>query len=309
MNATRSMTGFGRAERAIDATTVLTIEMSSVNHRGFDARLRVPDCLSSEQPAIVSRLRHALGRGSVTLKCELVSLANREPAAPSPLVNRDYLVATWATLEPIVANGDLPAAAAYALLARAPEAFASTPRSTAPDPAFAAQHFDLYRACEREATATLLGTQEDEGTALAAELEQLIDTAAETRVQLGARAAGVPALQLETLRKRAADLLGSAAPGDPSPNGQMLERELALLAARGDVTEELARLDVHLEALRDTLHGGDFTKGRRLEFLCIELGREANTCASKLNDGGARSLCIDLKLIIERIREQVLNLA
>ena len=302
------MTGFGRAERAIDASTSLAVEVSSVNHRGFDARLRLPDGLSSEQPAALGRLRQALCRGSVTLKCELVSLSARETAAPAPRVNRDYLIATWAAIESMVANGDLPAPAAHAVLGRAPHAFAMPARTPGPERPIEAEHVDLYRACEREATRALLDTQEKEGTALASELERLAATAAKARAQLGVLAAGLPALQLEALRKRASELLAGAAEGDAGPNSLMLERELALLAARADVTEELTRIDVHLAALRDTLNGEEPTKGRRLEFLCIELGREVNTCASKLNDGGARSLCVDLKLVVERIREQVLNL-
>jgi uncharacterized protein (TIGR00255 family) len=286
---TKSMTAFARETRTADEGE-LTWELRSVNHRFFEPFVRLPEDLRSLEPAVRERLAASLGRGK--LDCTL-----RYAAAPGASggvrVNRAYL-------EQLVAAG----AEVAGILGRPAEA----------------QPFDLLRwpgVLQEEPTD--LDTVGKQALALLGKaLESLIATRAREGERLAAlireRCEGLGACVeaarermpqvMEEVRRRILERLGEVrAELDPG----RLEQELALLAQRLDVDEEMDRMQAHIEEVLSVLASTE-PVGRRLDFLMQELNREANTLGSKSADVQVTRLAVDMKVLIEQMREQVQNI-
>jgi uncharacterized protein (TIGR00255 family) len=142
-----------------------------------------------------------------------------------------------------------------------------------------------------------------EGTKLAAIVTQLTEEIAVLAKAAASAAAGRPEAIAKRMREQIAELMGSV----PGPSEERLAQEIALIVARGDVREELDRLGAHVAAARELVTQGSAV-GRRLDFLCQELNREANTLCSKASDLELTRIGLDLKAAIERLREQVQNI-
>ncbi len=285
------MTGYGAGEASFGRGS-LGVEARTVNHRSLEVRVHVPPELADAAMALEQAARARLGRG----RCEIVARA-RGAWAGEPRLDVERArgaLADLARLRDELAPGEpVP----LSLLAAVPELFA---RPAGGDDGGA-----------REALGRALGAALDaldaararEGRALAAELGArsarlgpLLD-AIEAR-----RAAGARALS-ERVRERVRALAGEAAASlDPG----RLELELALAAERGDVTEELTRVRIHLEAFGELL-GREGPVGRELDFLLQEMLREMNTLGSKCQDAAAARAAVGAKAEIERLREQVQN--
>lgn len=286
-----SMTGFGRAAGEWRGAA-WTWELRSVNGRGLDVRLRLPGGLDGLEPALREAAAGALGRGNVnatlTLKRDETprvapdaamleqvlqlaqELAARIPGAPPP--RAEALLALPGVLRPVQAERDEEAEAA--LQAALQEGFAA-------------------------ALQGLVAARRAEGARLAAVLATLLDEIAALVGEAAALAAEQPALQRERLRAALADLQAQV------PE-ERLAQEVALLAQRADVREEIDRLGAHIEAARALLAEGARV-GRKLDFLVQEFVREANTLCSKSASVGLTAQGLALKAAIERLREQVQN--
>jgi len=282
------MTGYGRARASHGALTA-EVEVRSVNGRHLGVRARLPGEWVRVEAKVEAAVRKRVDRGTVDVFVRL----EHEGARPRPRVDRE-LLAVYAEALDELGGGD------RAHLLRLPGVIQLE------EPAPSARSGErAILAALGEALDALLTASEAEGRRLARVLERELRTLERhlrAAVRLGPSSV---ARQHAGLRKRAADLLGGERLDADDP---ALCRELALLAQKADVTEELDRLSSHLDALRETA-GGEGGVGRALEFLLQELGREANTVGSKANDVRLTERVVAMKGCVERLREQAANVA
>lgn len=271
-------------------------EARSVNHRHLKVTLRVQGALPELGPEVEERARLRLARGHVTLG--LVYAAAQGARAGRRIERAAFLAAAADLSEAALAAG-LPPVTASDVLAL-PGVIAAGPESAEETAPLVA---DALSAVDGVLLA-LQASRAREGAALARECERLLAAIAEATSSLEQRAAEVPAALKARLTQRLAELLGPTAAGvEPT----VLAREVALLAEKSDVREELTRLAAHVAHARQLLAEGGAV-GRPLDFLAQELGREANTVGSKANDLALTRTVIALKADVERLREQVQNL-
>jgi len=288
------MTGFGSAEGNVLGGR-LSIEIRSVNHRYYNPHLKLPFELSGVEGALRDRLRQLLERGHVTVTARWIDAPPREVggAVAVDLARARQVVAAAKELKKhLKLKGDVD----LAFVARQPEVLA--PHQ---DGIPAAQWSEVAPIAER-AVRELLGMRAREGAALAAELGGRL-----AALEAGARAVEQRAperltAELARLKKAVAEL----AAGVPVDE-QRLAVEVALMADRVDITEELVRLRTHLAACREALVA-DGAVGKQLGFLAQELLREVNTIGSKANDAGITQAVIAMKGELEKFREQLDNL-
>lgn len=291
---TASMTGFASVEGSGHGWR-WSFELRSVNGKGLDLRLRIPDWVPGLEQALRGRVRAVAARGSVTLALRLVPDADQAAGLDPRAVE--------AALERIRAVERIAAHQGRELVPlRATDILALRPERQAADEAQAAE---LLQALLAHADAELLPAfdraRRDEGHALDAILNARLDEIGDLLSRAGDAAEARRAGQGDVLRA-AIDRLSAEVTLDPD----RLAQELALIWVRQDVTEELDRLAAHLAAARDLI-AADGPKGRRLDFLLQEVAREANTLCAKSQDAALTALGLDLKTVIDQVREQVQN--
>ncbi len=288
-----SMTGFGRAEGQV-AGCAWVWELRSVNGRGLDLKLKLSPGLEALEPGLREEAGHTLRRGNVggtlSLKRE-----DRVRSAPDPAVLDDY-VRLALELAARIPGAPVPRAE---LLLALPGALKAAPVEEAglPEAAVAA-----VRTGFTAALASLAAARAGEGARLGAVLVAQIDHVAALCAEARVQAADQPRLQQARMMDAVAGLLADM-------NGLSAERvaqEVALLAARSDVREELDRLDAHVAAARALLAEG-VGVGRRFDFLVQEFGREVNTLCSKSASVALTATGLALKAVLEQVREQVQN--
>jgi uncharacterized protein (TIGR00255 family) len=290
-----SMTGFARSAGSVEGLA-WTWELRSVNGRGLELRLRLPPGFDALEPALREMAAKVLRRGNVSATL-MVRRDEAPRLAPDPAALEQVLALATALAARIE---DAPPVRAEALLAL-PGVL--RPAAAEPDPDIAEAQAEAVRAGFAEALAALLAARREEGARLGATLTGLLDEIAALRDRAAAEAADQPqahrARMLETLR----ELLNES----PSLPEERIAQEVALLAARSDVREELDRLASHIQAARALLAEGQAV-GRRLDFLVQEFNREANTLCSKSASIPLTTTGLALKSAIEQMREQVQNI-
>lgn len=291
-----SMTGFA-AGRGEGAGARWTWDFRSVNARGLDLRLRLPEGIDGLEPALRAAIGRRVQRGNLSLTLRL----DRASGAGVPRLSGEGLAAALAALavvEQAAIDADLalaPASAADVLAL--PGVLVRDEEGGDADALRAALLADAERLIEDFAA-----SRAAEGAALAAilaaQVERIAALAAAARTAAAARAAD-QALAL----KLAVGRLMDAAEG--LDQGRIAQ-ELALLAVKADVTEELDRLEAHVAAARAMLAEAA-PVGRRLDFLTQEFNREANTLCAKAGSAALTRIGLDLKATIDQLREQVQN--
>src|SRR5271166_1594012 len=290
-NSLASMTGFARAEGTA-AGLAWVWELRSVNGRGLDLRFRLPPGWDTMEPALREAVGKALKRGNVT-----ANLTVKRESEPR-------LVADPAALEQVLTLAlDLQTRIPGSPAPRA-EALLGLPGVLRPAPADeAVMETGAVSAGFARALAALVTARQAEGARLAATLTGLLDEIAALHRRAAAEAADQPAAQRARVMENLAALLREA----PSLPEERIAQEVALLAARSDVREELDRLASHIEAARALLCEGT-NIGRRFDFLVQEFNREANTLCSKSASMALTATGLKLKAAIEQVREQVQNI-
>jgi len=286
------MTGYGSARVEVRGRALL-VEVRSVNHKFCDVRTRLPRELLPHDAAIQEEVRALVGRGRVDLSVERDARAGHERVELDLELARAYAGAL-SRLESEVAGDD---AWKVPLIAGMPGVF-EVPSAVDLD----AADVDAVLAAVRSAVTDLRAMRRREGRALAAALGEQLDAIDTTVSEIAAELPREGALRAERLRQRVAEVAS-----DVRVDELRLAQEVALLAERADVREELDRLSSHLGQFRGVLEGGDAV-GRRLEFLLQEMNREVNTVGSKSGSAKISHAVVDLKVGIERLREQVQNL-
>jgi len=283
-----SMTGFARVEKQSDVGA-LVLELRSVNHRYLDISFRMPEELRAFETQLRERLQQKLARGKI--ECNL----RYEPSSGTTevLVNED---AVRALLDAVKKTEDIMSNAAR-ISALEILRWPGVIQEPSPDEnALAA----LLLETVDEGLERLLEMRAREGRRMAELLRQRLDGIEVIAAKVRRRRPEVVAAMREKLEARLAQLDVDADPG-------RLEQEMAMIAQKLDVDEELDRLDAHVKAAREVLDR-DEPVGRRLDFLMQEFNREANTLGSKSADAETTEAAVELKVLIEQMREQVQNI-
>lgn len=290
-----SMTGFARTN-GHHAGCDWVWELRSVNAKGFDLRLRLPAGMDLLEPEARRMAGTVIVRGTVQAALTL----ERPPRAPVVRVNEALLKDLAGRLGAVAEQTGLAPPTLDALLSvrgvveiRDDADLDST--------AEAALLEALSRGYE-DALVQLCAARQSEGDALKT---VLLTRIAHMR-DLTRMADAAPGRKAEAIEARLHRLIGELTAASPALDPQRLHQEALLLAMRADIREELDRLHAHTDQGEDLLRRGGAV-GRRLDFLCQELGREANTLCAKSNDPGLTTIGIDLKTVVEQFREQVQN--
>jgi uncharacterized protein (TIGR00255 family) len=298
MASISSMTGFAAVTRPTEMG-VLLIELRSVNSRFLDLGLRIADELRSLEAVVRETIAARLARGKIDVRVALQRQGHVQQAAI-----------------------DAEALAALARLANEVQRVTgAAPLSTADilawegvlaSPGVDAEHLRRETALALdEALSALQASRGREGTALAAALRQRCDGIELIVAQVRARAPDLLAVLerklAERLEKALIPALGGSGTLTREEVADRIRQEVTLYGLRADVEEELNRLTTHVDEVRRILSQGG-TVGRRLDFLMQELNREANTLGSKAAAIEMTQAAVELKLLIEQMREQIQNL-
>jgi uncharacterized protein (TIGR00255 family) len=288
------MTGFGIADGPV-AGGVLQVEIRAVNHRYFNLSTRLPAELGPLEWEIRELLRTELERGHVTVSARW--LVRAVPEGGRLQLDPDRAREAMARLRELQAAVGLSGEVTLDLVASQPGVFVSAGEATEP------LEWDLVRPVVAAATAEVQAMRRREGKALGAELRLRLDLIERHAGTVRARAPHRLVAERDRLRASVQELMN----GRPVDETRLMQ-EIAFLADRLDLTEELVRLAAHLDAARTALDG-DRAAGKQLGFLAQEIGREVNTIGSKANDAGIQHCVIEMKGELERFREQLENLA
>jgi len=291
------MTGFARTNGVFE-TNSWVWEVKSVNGRGLEVRSRIPGGLDRVEEYARKCLKQKFNRGTFNLNLQLARQDNKA----NYQINHEFLNELLSLGASLVKDG-------HANTARIDGMFALKGVIESGDPPTASDEeteafekaiiADLNILVEKLAAARL-----EEGlqleTVLVAQLDEIED--------LVGKASRSASLRPEKVKERLKAQIDSILSTGTSFDEGRLEQELALLATKADVSEELDRLGAHISTVREMLGSSEGGIGRRLDFMCQEFNREANTLCSKANDKELTQIGLDMKVVVDRLREQVQNI-
>jgi uncharacterized protein (TIGR00255 family) len=287
-----SMTGFGSAEGPVIGGR-MAIDVRSVNHRHFNMQARMPSIVHHLEQAMRERMRARVARGHVSVSAKWVE----EPSRGASLrVNLDQARTVVEALSTLKRELDLPGEVDLSYVARQPDVI---------ELATGDEQLDVepeFMALLDDAVEQLIGMRSREGDALGTELLGVLNRL-EGHVGVVERRSPE---RLVAERARLTRAIGELLEGR-TINQERLELEIAILADKMDITEEVVRLRTHISASQETL-GASEAVGRKLAFLGQEMLRETNTIGSKANDAEIAATVIEMKGDLEKFREQVENL-
>lgn len=294
----KSMTGFGRGEYA-DEVSKVTVEIKAVNHRYLDLFVKMPRKYSFAEERIKAAVKEKLHRGKVEIS---VMVDNIGQSDSDVRLDRDLASKYYAALTELRDSFDFgeDSHVSLNLLAKMPEVI----RTTAAEEDEEAVTGRIIAAAKK-AVEDICRMREAEGARLAADLCARADTVSEIRGRIEQRAPEIEKEYADKFKARVEELLD----GVYEVPEERIALEAAIFADKANITEELVRLDSHVNQLRDFLRSeGNEAIGKKIDFLIQEMNREANTIGSKSNDKEITSMMLDLKAEIEKIREQVQNI-
>jgi uncharacterized protein (TIGR00255 family) len=295
----RSMTGYGAAERA-DPDVRIAVEIRTVNNRFFKANLHLPEGLGAVEVMIDRLLRERLSRGTVNVN---LSVEPRGAAARAP-INRELLATYWNDLAEI--SGQLGGAGGPPPERVRLESLLDLPGVVGGEEVLLVGIEDLPARIEsvaREALQRLNAMRDTEGQATAEDMRTALTQMERRIAAVEARVPAVIAEYRERLRERVRSLMEGV---EIALDDQSLAREVAFAAERSDINEELARLASHASQFRELLDEAG-PAGRKLEFLTQEMYREVNTIGSKSADSQVSREVVEIKVSVDRLREQSQN--
>jgi uncharacterized protein (TIGR00255 family) len=288
----RSMTGFGRQQAPWQDGSV-TVEMRSVNHRFLEIGCRLPRPLSHLEDSFKKAVQQRCARGRIDIT---VSIQGGRGRAGS--VNLDQALAKqyYQALRTLKKSLKLSGSIDLALMSGLRDVV-SVSDQPAEDPKLA----KVVQRLTTQALTDLAAMRTGEGKVLAEDMRARIQTIRGHKALVAGRSPLLAQEAYNKMKLRVEKLLGSEIPDLPR-----LNQELAVYADRGDITEEIVRLDSHMIQFEQTLNSIE-PVGKTLDFLIQEIGREVNTIGSKANDAEIAGQVVLMKAELERIREQVQN--
>ena len=285
-----SMTGQGVATVS-DENATLTIEIRAVNNRHLKINLRAPDSLIAHESSIEKQIRSVVGRGTINVNIKVMKHSRQDDFTIDTELLQAYqaqlrsLSETSPSLESLLG---LPGVVINNVTSESSVASVQT----------------LSNAALQQALGQFNAMRETEGNAIEAVFNQQLDSLKMIVEQIKDRSPVVVTNYQERLTDKINKLLETH---DVTLNEGDLAREIGLHADRCDITEEVVRLNSHLEQFRNVMQSAT-SQGRKLDFITQELFREVNTIGSKANDTTIANSVVEAKTIIERIREQVQNI-
>lgn len=290
-----SMTGFARADGSHGAVR-WTWELRSVNGKGLDIRMRLANGFDALEAPARKAIGERLTRGNVSVSLNV----QREAGESALVVNEAVLESVVAALKKVGGMIDAAPPTLDGILSF--RGVLESQDSSDDEETVAAQHKAMLVSLDA-ALDGLVGMRRQEGEAIAGVLRGHIDAIARLTRQAEECPAHQPAAILARLEEQVRSLTDHFEDFDP----QRLHQEAVLLATKADIREELDRLVAHVDAARGLLDGGGAV-GRRLDFLAQEFNRETNTLCSKSNDKSLTAIGLELKAVVDRLREQIQNL-
>ncbi len=291
----RSMTGFGRAERA-NGDWLLHAEARSVNHKDLKVSFRIPDAFRSGEIELQKRIEKRLRRGHVNYSLE----CQPRTGESAVLVDTERVAQYLGALRKVAAEQDVPFTIDLASVLRLPD----TLRNMATDEELQKSLWPAVVAVTEEALDGLIAMRQAEGANLRSQLEEICATVEELVQQIEKDQAKFVVAYRDRLRERITRLLEGT---DVQVEEHSLAREVAYYADRCDVSEELARLRSHVKQFREALEADGEPVGRKMEFLGQEMLREAGTIGAKVPSEQQVPQVLELRTQIDRLREQVRN--
>ncbi len=292
------MTGYARAQGR-DAQVTWVWEAKSVNGRGLELRVRLPAGHDALEPYAREAAARLLKRGNVHLTLTVDRIAE----APAVRVNTPLLEQILAVCQDWQARFPGVAPARWDGLLAVKGVIEPMAAEEVDAEAVRLGREAAMKATLEEALGQLAAMRAAEGARLASVLSGQLDEIA----ALAGRAGRSAALRPEAVRDRLKAQVAAVLEAAPALPEERIAQEVALIAVKGDIREELDRLDAHVAAARDLLAGGG-TVGRKLDFLSQEFNREANTLCSKSADVDLTRIGLDLKAVIDQFREQIQNI-
>jgi uncharacterized protein (TIGR00255 family) len=291
----RSMTGYGRAE-AVLVGRKFTVEMKSVNHRYLEISLRLPVMLMSLEAEIKKRIGEQFSRGRIEAAFRVDAEGNAETggryALNLPLV-RNYHALLSQMREELHLGDDIT----LAMMAGFRDVFVAA--DSVQDPAAL---WEGLATVLDDAVRTLTEMREREGESLRLDLTARLSLIAGFLERIAGRSPQV----VRDYHKRLGDRVRELTGGMVVDEARLLQ-EVAMMAEKSDITEEIVRFRSHIGQFTDLLTGGD-AAGRKIDFLIQEMGREVNTIGSKSSDAEISRDVIEIKSELAKLREQVQNL-
>jgi uncharacterized protein (TIGR00255 family) len=287
----KSMTGYGQGT-ASGETFAVTVDLRSVNNRNLDIHWRAPQDLASLEVALKKQIQAALSRGRVDVTISFSQTADSAYELNRPLI-RGYLEALRVMREEFGLTGD----ADLATLSRLPNVL--LPKTTSNTLSDAV--VQGIEAALTQALTGLVAMRAVEGHELQKELLSRVERIEKQVAIVESGADGLVDAYRDKLRKRVTELLEKN-----TIDETRLAQEVAYLAERSDISEEIARLKSHMTQLRELLNN-DGEIGKKLDFLLQETNREANTILSKSSELSICDAAIEIKTEVEKLREQANN--
>ncbi len=284
----KSMTGFAAVAGEVPGGR-FALELKSVNHRYLEFQTRMPEDLRTHEPQMRELVAAALSRGKVDCRVTFTAVATRDSLKP----NEDALNALAETQRQILGMFDATPLSVWEVM-HAPGVMSAEALTTD-----AAK--DALLALVKKALEELNATREREGAKLATMLTERLDRIDELVKQITPFIPGLVAAYQEKLSQKLNEAMLGAA------SDERVKQEVVLFASRIDVAEELNRLTTHVSEVRRVLKSGGAV-GKRLDFLMQELNRESNTLGSKSVSTDTTNVSIELKVLIEQMREQIQNI-
>ena len=284
----KSMTGYAAVSGEVPGGR-FALELKSVNHRYLEFQTRMPEDLRSHEAQMRELVAQVLTRGKVDCQVTFAAVATRESFAP----NQEALTVLAETQKQILAQFDAKPMSVWEIM-HAPGVMSAEALGTD-----AAK--EALLALFKKAIEELNATREREGAKLAVLINDRLTRIEELVKQVTPLIPGLVAAYQEKLAQKLADAMVGTA------TDERLKQEVVLFASRIDVAEELNRLSTHVSEVRRVLKAGGAV-GKRLDFLMQELNRESNTLGSKSVSTDATNVSIELKVLIEQMREQIQNI-
>lgn len=289
----QSMTGYGQARKETEALNV-NAEVKSLNSKGFDAILRLPHEFSHKEPAVRSMLYNQLARGKV--HCT-ITLQYLNPELIKQNINHELVELYHQEFKALSNKLGLDQEGMFRTLLNMPNVLQSNENTDYE------QHWEVIEPLIREAIENLIAFRKQEGTNLKAQLQKYIGQIREIKDSVKAKSEQKPQeirdklnAQLQHLEEQYGDQIDT----------NRFEQEVIYYIEKLDVTEELDRLDSHIDYFYELLESEE--SGKKLNFISQELGREINTIGSKANDATIQHEVVSMKEALEKIKEQVQNI-
>ncbi len=296
MKMIHSMTGFGRAAGALSARYFATVTTKSVNHRYLEASVRLPEYMWDMEAPLRAVASEFFSRGKVDLS---VRIQRTQQPEYTVRINTQIANVVIPQLRSIAEELGLGSSLTGSDLMRVPDLL----QVDAIDAEIVDEEREALTALVREAFTLMRGMREREGEALRNDIAARTKGIRDLSEQLARHRDDVRAELLANYKQRVQEI--AAADGVAVPE-ESIAQEVVMMVEKGDIAEELQRLAHHVEQIEKAI-GAKEAAGKKLDFLSQEMIREINTMGSKSRSAAIRTLVVELKTEVERIREQVQN--